>query len=502
MKFYLSLMQWGKLMKYILVGVFAFFSIFVSADEYSMRRCLMLPITDTLGSAVSYKVFEKVEDHLKESSWCQFQPNYSLIEIFGKYRDNLREHLMNPEVLKVVSNKMQVGSIIRIHLQAENKGIEINFDVVSENGEDILFQEKSYIEKPETEMITQTIINWLQLYESFIPYDGRIIGVLGDQVTIDVGQNFNVKIGQEFRIKRMTSQKKHPLLKKIVEWEAPVIAKGKVFNVSRDQSLGMIKIYVDDRKLKVGDWVKMSTKTLKQNFEEIPYSDIKANSFGKLGLISLNLEYDSSAVTTKVGSASNKKLAGGIWGFNAKAEAWITRSYMGLFEYGKRIGTLKKVSGSLESNSSDATNSTLKLGGGFKYLPLGFFLGPQVDFYGGLAKYTYALTEEETDGFGENSFSGLMVGVGGNLPIQKEFRVFGKAEIIPFAEFDSDVSGYGTAKKVSSMLVEVGGKYQYNPLYTLDASLEVLSNRAKFNSDVKEVTYADTSFKFGVSFNF
>jgi hypothetical protein len=489
-------------MKIVLVIIWSIAFFVVQAEEYSMRRCLMLPITDTLGSSVAYKVFEKVEDHLKESTWCQFQPNYSLIEIFGKYRDNLREHLQNPEVIKVVANKMQVGSIIRIHLQTENKGIEITFDVVSENGEDVLFQEKSYLEKPDSEMITQTITNWLQLYESFIPYDGRVVGVLGDQVTIDVGQNFNVKIGQEFRIKRMTSQKRHPLLKKIVEWEAPVIAKGKVFNVSRDQSLGMIKIYVDDRKLKVGDWVKMSEKTLKQNFEEMPYSDIKANSFGKLGLISLNLEYDNSAVTTKVGSESNKKLGGGIWGFNAKVEAWVTRSYMGIFEYGKRIGTLKKTSGSLESDTNDVSNSTLKLGGGFKYLPLGFFLGPQVDFYGGLAKYTYGLTEEENDGFGENTFSGLMVGVGGNLPIQKEFRVFGRAEIVPFAEFESDVGGYGSAKKVSSMLVEVGGKYQYNPLYTLDASLEVLSNRAKFNSDVKEVTYADTAFKFGVSFNF
>ena len=69
-------------------------------------------------------------------------------------------------------------------------------------------------------------------------------------------------------------------------------------------------------------------------------------------------------------------------------------------------------------------------------------------------------------------------------------------------DFDSDVGGYGTAKKKSSMLIEVGGRYQYNPLYSIDASLEVMSNRAQFSSDVREVSYQDTALKMGISFTF
>ena len=46
---------------------------------------------------------------------------------------------------------------------------------------------------------------------------------------------------------QLIKKKKHPLLKKIVEWESRPVAKGKIYNVSRRQGLGLIKVYISDK---------------------------------------------------------------------------------------------------------------------------------------------------------------------------------------------------------------------------------------------------------------
>ena len=77
--------------------------------QASMRRCTLLPITDSVGGAIGFKVFEDVEKDLKKSNWCTYVSNSGLINIFSKYRENLPQYLKTKEVLKAVADKLQVG---------------------------------------------------------------------------------------------------------------------------------------------------------------------------------------------------------------------------------------------------------------------------------------------------------------------------------------------------------------------------------------------------------
>jgi len=52
------------------------------------------------------------------------------------------------------------------------------------------------------------------------------------------------------------------------------------------------------------------------------------------------------------------------------------------------------------------------------------------------------------------------------------------------------------------MELEIGLKYNLNPGLTLDGSIEAVSRKAKFNGTYKEVSYKDSLFKIGASFNF
>ena len=221
-------------MKFILLLVLIF-PIHVFAQS-SMRRCTLLPITDSVGGAIAFKVFENVENQLKKSNWCTYVSNSGLINIFSRYRENLSQYLKQKEVLKTVAEKLQVGSIIRVALVNEIKGVEIQLEVYGDDGEDLYFSEKTLVATDEIETISQNVTNWLDTYSKTIPYDAKINGILGEQITLDVGKGYPIQIGQSFVVKRPIGKKKHPLLKKIVDWETEVLAEGKVFNISDNQA--------------------------------------------------------------------------------------------------------------------------------------------------------------------------------------------------------------------------------------------------------------------------
>ena len=468
--------------------------------QSSMRRCTLLPITDSVGGAIGYKVFEEVEKDLRKSNWCTYVSNSSLINVFSRYRENLPQYLKTKEVLSTVAEKLQVGSLVLVTLKNEINGVEVSMQVYGENGEDLYFSEKSQLNSDDIETITLAVKNWLLMYSKMIPYDAKINGILGDQITMDVGKGYPIQVGQKFLVKRPITKKKHPLLKKIVDWETELMAEGQVFNISDNQALGMVKTYKSERKLAAGDWIR-----LQEYKEEIPKEKPEEKKDeeapGQLGILSLMLFGSNSSVDTSTPTGAIR-MAGNLTGFDFRVEGWITRMYFAALEVERSIGSLHKASGSPSKSSVNVNNGIFKLTGGYKYLPIGFFYGPQIDIYGGYAVHTFDLDYSAGDGFGKNSISGLLIGTTGNIPINREYRLFVQAEFIPFPSFKDDDNIYGTAKSASAMELELGMKYQYTPRMTIDGSVETLSRKAKFNSGFKEVSYKDNRLKVGVSFNF
>jgi opacity protein-like surface antigen len=485
-------------MKYILLlSLFVSFSTFA---QNSMRRCSLLPVTDSVGGAIGYKVFEEIEKDLKRSNWCTYVSNSSMIGVFSRYRENLPQYLKTKEVLQTVAQKLKVGSVILVQLKNELNGLEVELSVYGDNGVDLYFSEKTLLRSDDVPVIAQTAQNWLDMYAKMIPYDAKVTGVLGDQVTLDVGKGHYVKSGQTFIIKRETHAKKHPLLKKIVDWEAEKLAEGKVFNVSDNQALGMVKVYKSDKKIKAGDWVRLE-EYKEEDIPESSLEDPKSEAPGTLGILSVAILGSSSSVDTTTPTGSNR-MSGNLIGIDLRAEGWITRQYFAALEIERTMGSLKKSSGNPDKDDIGANNGMFKITGGYKYLPIGFFYGPQIDLYAGFGSHSFDLDVSEKDGFGSNTISGILLGASANIPINREFRFFAQAEFIPFPSFKEDDDIYGTTKSASAMELELGLKYQYTSRMTLDGSVEALSRRAKFKGDYKELSYKDNRLKLGVSFNF
>ena len=486
-------------MKYILL--LATLLVSLSAfSQASMRRCTLLPITDSVGGAIGFKVYEDVEFYLKRSNWCTYVSNSGLIHVFSRYRENLPQYLKTKEVLSTVSDKLKVGSLIRVGIINELTGVELQLDIYGENGEDLYFSEKMNLKSNEIPDISQAVRNWLDTYSKTIPYDAKINGILGEQITLDVGKGYPIHVGQDFVVKRPVAKKKHPLLKKIVDWDTETLAEGKVFNISDNQALGQVKVYKTDKKLQQGDWVRL--ETMKQTVINDPtLEDTKEESPGTLGILSLAMFGTSSSVDTSTPTGSNR-MAGNLFGIDFRVEGWLTRKWFAALEISRSLGSLRKDSGNPDKSNINANNGEYKLTGGYKYLPIGFFYGPQIDIYTGYANHTFDLDYSAADGFGKASISGIVFGTAANIPINREYRFFASAELIPFPSFKDDDDIYGSAKSATAMELEIGLKYQYTPRMTLDGSIEALSRKAKFSGNYKEISYKDNRLKLGVSFNF
>jgi len=475
-------------MNKIIVSIFVLIS-FSCWGQSSMRRCTLLPVTDSVGGAIGFKVFQEVEQQLKRSNWCTYVSNSGLINVFSKYRDNLPQYLKTKEVLKTVAEKLKVGSIVRVGIVNEVKGVELEMEVYGENGEDLYFSEKTILNKDDIELITSSTKSWLEVYSKMIPYDAKINGILGDQLTLDVGKGYPISSGQKFIVKRLISKKKHPLFKKVVDWETEVLAEGSIFSISDNQALGMIKVYKADKKLSQGDWVRL--EAFRQDVIEDP-SLVEKETLGTLGIVSMALNGSNSSVDSSSAAGSNT-FAGRMLGVNLRAEGWITRQYFVAFEVDRTAGTLKKSSGVTSKKELSPNYMTYKATGGFKFLPIGFFYGPQIDIYGGYANYNLDLGSTGSAGLEVSKLSGLLFGLAANVPINRDYRVFTRAEFLPTIIGDNGNT---------ALELELGLKYYYTLRMSIDGSLKTTSRKSSSKDSATDTTYKDNSLKLGISYNF
>ncbi|WP_127715515.1 outer membrane protein [Halobacteriovorax sp. HLS] len=478
------------------------FSINTYANE-SMRRCMILPIKDSVGGAIGFKVYERVEKYLRRSEWCYYKHNSEIINILGNYKKNLDEHLANPEVIKIVAQKTKAGSIIKASVESVGKGVNVSLEVLGDNGTDVYFKEKLQLTTNDPVMIAQTIMNWLDLYEKNIPYDGRILGVLGNQFTVDLGKGYGVFQNDDVEILRPIKKKKHPLFKEIVDWETEKLADGKIFYVSVNQSQGKIDKYVTRKRAEINDWVIVKKdQSNTKNLNNLPYDQDSKNDFkfGKLGTAAIFATLGSGKISSSTGS-DTRNMSGTLFGVNLDVEVWATRNIWTSFELGAKFGTYSKSSGNLTTNENSAANRILKLKVGYKYLPLGFFYGPQLDGYVGYAGYNYGVDSQVGDRIGEVSFNGLLLGGRGSIPIMKKFRAYLGIEFMLTSSYTEEVFLYGQDESSKHYSIELGTSYAYSPNMAIEGGVDFNSNEAEFAGG-ESLSFKDTNFKAGVRFNF
>ncbi|MBC7427886.1 MAG: hypothetical protein H7336_04685 [Bacteriovorax sp.] len=486
-------------MKKFLILAAMVFSMNAHTTE-SMRSCMLLPVTDGVDNKIGFRVFEDIENYIKDGSWCTYRSNSELINILGQYSKTLETHLNNKDVLKVVADKTKAGTMIRIGLILAANTTDVKVEIIGENGEDRYFKEQTLLKTTDTSVISQTVKNWLEMYEKTIPYNGRVKGVLGDQFTIDIGKKSQIFSGSEITIERPTVKRQHPLLKEVIDWQSEKIADAKVFDVGETQAQAKVTSYEGNKKLKIDDWVKVRSTEARKVVEQVNYGDKEDNQFGKLGSLGIFLNIGSGSITQS--SSSERSLSGMMIGGDLEGEIWATRNWWAGLDIGKKFGSYKKDVGTFSQETNTTDNSYARLKFGYKYLPMGFFYGPQVDLYAGYATYSYGMSSNVIDGFTDFTFNGILLGVRGSLPVYEKMRAYLLIDFLLTSKYEEKTIVFGPDDSSSNYRLEVGAQYAYEPNITLSGGVQILQNKANFTGSTKEEQFKDTSAKIGAIFTF
>ena len=489
------------LKKILLFIILSLLSSNICFAERSLRRCIILPITDTVQGAIGTIVFKQVEQYLKSSSWCYYQSNSGLIDILNRYEHKLESYLKNPSVLKVIARKSDAGSLISINIHSNSAGIEFEMFIHGANGSDILFHEKSLFNNVDPDVMAQMAINWLEEYNNTIPFDAKITGILGDSFTIDMGKSAGINAGDEIEFIRPTKKRKHPLFKEIVDWETKAIAQGKILHVTELQSQGKISRYANLKdKILVDDWgLIKKTTALDPNHRST--EEKKAYKFGKLGEISFAAALNKFNVS-KNDSSGTKRQNGLMFGGKVNSEIWITRKYWVGFDLNFATGMVSDDVGTFSVSTNSLYTAKYRIKVGYKYLPLGFFYGPQLDFFIGYEQYNIALDNNIADGIVGVTYSGLVFGSKVNIPVNKKFRLYIHFDFLPFAGFNEDVTANGDSDGVSSYQFKFGGVFHTKPNMSILFGLDLESSKVNYDSSNSNITHKNISFLCGTQLSF
>ena len=489
-------------MKSLILFIILFVASFSVRGDESLRRCMVLPIKDSVGGAVSFKVFKRVENYLKDSTWCYYQTNSEILNILSHYKHNLHDHLKNPEVLKLVASKTTSGSLIKIKVINNVSGVNLSLKVIADNGVDILFSEATALTTSDIVIVSRTIINWLEEYEKVIPYHARITGVLGAQFTIDMGKQFSIRAGDKLKIIRKNRKRRHPLFKEIIDWETKKIADGKIINSNSIQAQGKIVTYENrNNRVKTGDWVVVDrSKNISILNDKYKNAENDKYKFGKIGKVSFALMINSGSES--ITNSSSSKISGMLVGGAISSELWATRKYWVGLDFNFNFGNYSTTEGSLELNDHSMTLTKTKIKFGYKYLPLGFFFGPQLDGYFGYLTTSYGIQNSTNDGIIGTSLSGILMGIKGSLPVHKMFRVNIGFDFIFSPSYSEDADVYGVSDSASYYDFEAGLTYNYNPNMVFDAALNMVSSNIQFRDPTQEVSFKNTIVKVGATFAF
>ncbi len=462
---------------------------FARVATNNMRHCMILPITDNVEGAISYQVHEEVEKYLKESRWCYYRYNSEILSILQNYRKKLSEYIINKEVLRLIAEKSRAGSLLYVTLNASAKGVDVGVTVFGESGEDIYFKESTQLNVKDTSIISQTVMNWLDLYSKTIPYSGSVMGMSGDRFTVDVGRDAGVLAGNGLEIVRPVKIKRHPLLKEIVEWDVERIAQAKITDVTEGQAQAVITVRYDGKSMEAGDWVRVNSSEV-QKEEEAEFIKKQDVTYGKIGSLSMALHGSLLANKVILDQSTTKNVSSFGAGVSGQGEMWLTRNIIGVLAVSRKFATAPSGAGSFI------------LKGGYRFLPLGFFFGPQVDAYLGYGQYAYTIDTDAAKGFVGSTYGGLLLGTKVNVPVYQGIRAFVGLDFIFSPSYQEDVVVHGTADATSHYVIDVGGSYAYGPTILLDLSILMQSSSANFKDPAKKITLSDTSLKLGFTINF
>ncbi len=459
-----------------------------TAMASSLHKCFLLPITDSLEGTIGNALFAQIEENLQSSKWCDYQRNDGLIKILSKYNRKLNLALQNSDVIKLVGMKSKAGSIIRVKLKYTTNSIILSTDIIDDLGREYLFRYEEEMKSDKIEDLAKVVISNLNEYGESIPYQFQITEMMGnDLIGRIIGSNTFAR-GDTAIIERPVSPIRHPLLKKVVEWNTLKIGEASVEQVS--PPFIRVKLTGNTAPPKKGDWgsllrpgEKQENKATAQKYSK-KYPDI--------------FEVEASAIITR--PYAHNSLSGTsedlenkfLLGARGIGHLIITRNIWAELGMNYEIGLTGGV------NSSSHTKLNFKTG--WKFFPVKDMPGSFISPYIAYGNDTFDYNSDSSTQFVPTTFKVISLGLYGNHQVADRYDVVVKLNFGVSSKVQADGGGFSGSGTASTGEMELGVRYDYDKEYDIYGGINYSKYSAKFGND--ELNYAAFNLVGGIVYSY
>lgn len=403
---------------------------------------LLLP-ADNLEGWLALMAHQAAIQAFKEDGRFQVEEFSKIAKALGAPKAKYRSWLMDPQVLKEFTNAKNLNVLLRTRLDQENEDYLIQIELLDAKTLAVVKKFQQKIHDPYLTDGNREPLDYQKklygVYRDFLKsglFLGEVTGRDGKQVTFVFGQDHKIKPKDTLEIATIDIVRKHPIDHEIESYKTSRTGFLKVESVDETGGFGTIDFEETGRS--VARFQKIVA------FESYREPETKAEKKAKdpapeLGFVGGRAFYgslsrdSSNGTTAKSGSAK-------MFGVNLNGELWFNPQWFAVTEIETSMGSYKD---SASSTGKSLLASSWNLGGGRKFFLTDDFFGPN-----GFARLRYhrasfSTSLDTSTQTSKVSLSGLLVGVGVDVPVMNGYGVMGAVDLGLFVS-GSEKAGLGS----------------------------------------------------------
>lgn len=316
-----------------------------------------------------------------------------------------------------------------------------------------------------------------------LPFVAQISGRDNNSITVDLGMNAGLRRGDTLLVSTLEDVKLHPLLHSVVEWRMSPIGKVEIEEV--DEKLAFGKIIEEEETKKITRYMKVTSiipvpiLTVQTGTAEKPKDELP-----KLGYVNASVGVGSLSRQYSGASAAKNFNGGGLLLYpKMDGQLWLTREWFveagfgyGFESYGQTDSTGTATAG----GSVSATTANMKIAGGYSYLVNGSYYGPKGMVKFGYQTQGFSLPYSKTEFTDSLSFSSILLGLAGELPIRNRWAALLNIDFGLFAGGTETNSLSGAATAASMAKFYVGAQYHFETRTCLRFGMDLVSASVEY----------------------
>ncbi len=412
-----------------------------------------------------------------------------------------RKIIQDEQILGQLARTSHSESLIRTQILKEGSKYFFTLDWLFSPQMELIATQKFVLAEPvegtslSVSMVSKGLHeNLPKLFEQ-VPFLGTVTGRDRNSVTLNIGSSAMLKKGDVLKIGTLNEVKKHPLLKRIVDWRfSPT---GTVVIEQTEDSIAFGKILEEIPGKEISRFQKImevesapEESPLLSKKETVPHESKEEDSEPKLGWIGMRLSLGTFSRNFSIASPAVSNTGGGFGlGGRAVSEIWLTRQWFANLELGYSTLSLFQsdaVTGNKtpvgQKSGASGSQFMTKIDVGYAFLLSDQLLGPRVWVKGGYKTNAYSLPRQGNPEFtGPANVNSIFLGLGGSMPVQEEWGALAEINL----RLMSSVTANWLTETVSSTSdaeILLGATYRLNPKSVVRLTLEYLATGADFSA--------------------